>query len=183
MSKEQTGIAGEFWFFSQLQRLGYESYITLGNTKSIDIAVKLSDGTTLSFDVKSKINFGGSFQHLQNIPKKENHFAVFVDLAARIDNSSGRTTLITHPKCYILKSTDLDHIAFNWTSSKGTSKGYGFEAKLLWFLKRKEMMSITKKNIKDFKERHHVAEDIDHEFYQKVIWTLEDFENHYYRLK
>ena len=25
MAKEQTGISGEFWFFSQLQRLGYEA--------------------------------------------------------------------------------------------------------------------------------------------------------------
>jgi hypothetical protein len=32
MRKEQTGITGEFWFFSQLHRLGYEAYITLGNT-------------------------------------------------------------------------------------------------------------------------------------------------------
>ena len=37
MAREQTGIAGEFWFFSQLHRLGYTAYITLGNTKAIDI--------------------------------------------------------------------------------------------------------------------------------------------------
>jgi hypothetical protein len=145
MSKDQTGIAGEFWFFSQLQRLGYESYITLGNTKSIDIAVQLRNGITLTFDVKSKINFGGAFQHLQNIPKRENHFAVFVDLAALRDKVSGKTTLITNTNSYIVKSTDLDHIAFNWKSSTGSSKGYGFEAKLLWFLKSQRMTSITKK--------------------------------------
>ena len=95
MPKEQTGIAGEFWFFSQLHRLGYEAYITLGNTKSVDISLKLNNETILTFDVKSKISFGGSFQYL-NIPKRKNHFAVFVDLKIK-KNKSGLTDLIGRP--------------------------------------------------------------------------------------
>jgi len=69
MAKEQTGISGEFWFFSQLQRLGYEAYITLGNTKGIDISVKLNNNIILTFEVKSKQNFSGSFWKLNSSHK------------------------------------------------------------------------------------------------------------------
>ena len=79
MAKVETGISGEFWLFSQLQRLGYEAYITLGNTKGIDISVKLNNNTILTFEVKSKQNFIGSFLNL-NITKTKNHYAVFIDL-------------------------------------------------------------------------------------------------------
>ena len=108
MKKEQTGITGEFWLYSQLHRLGYESYITLGNTKSIDLIIKLSDkqGTVLSFDVKSKLNFGGSFQYL-NIPEKENHFVAFIDLKT-IKEKNEKRKFLGEPSCYIVQSTELN---------------------------------------------------------------------------
>ncbi len=61
MPKEKTGLAGEFWFFSQLQRLGYQAFITLGNTKAVDIAIKLNTGKILTFEVKSKSILGVVF--------------------------------------------------------------------------------------------------------------------------
>jgi hypothetical protein len=57
MSRINTNMASEFWFFSQLHRLRYETYITLGNTKRTDILVHLSNKTVLSFDVKGKESF------------------------------------------------------------------------------------------------------------------------------
>jgi len=181
MAKEQTGISGEFWFFSQLQRLGYEAYITLGNTKGIDLSVRLTCDKILTFEVKSKMNFGGSFQYL-NITGKENHFVAFINLETSKDKD-GKTKLLAEPRCYIINSTDLDEIAFHWKSKSGTSEGYGFEAKLLHYLKFKEKKSITEKNIKDFIIRHNLSEKIDFDFYDKIIWTLEEFEEKYYKLK
>ena len=180
MAKEQTGISGEFWFFSQLQRLGYEAYITLGNTKGIDLSVKLNNGSILTLEVKSKMNFGGSFQYL-NIAKEQNHFAVFVDLKT-IKEKSGKTKLLGEPNCYIINSNDLDQIAFNWQSTSG-AKGYGFEAKLLWYLKFQNTQSITNGNINAFIDRHNLNKRIDFKYYNKIIWTLEDFENYYYQFK
>lgn len=183
MQREQTGITGEFWFYSQLHRLGYESYITLGNTKSIDIVVKLNDkkGTTLSFDVKSKLSFGGSFQYL-NIPIKENHFVVFINLKT-IKEVSGKRRFTGEPVCYIVESVNLKHIASDWKSSKDTTKGYGFRDNLLWYLKSKDITSITKTNITDFKNRHGIIDDIDFTKYNEIILSLEDFENRYYESK
>lgn len=180
MAKEQTGISGEFWFFSQLQRLGYEAYITLGNTKGIDISVKLNNNTILTFEVKSKQNFTGSFWNL-NIAKSKNHYAVFIDLKST-KSAIGKTTFHGEPVCYIVNSTDLDDIAFNWTSSSKAS-GYGFEAKLLWYLKFQDKKSITKKNITDFCSRHSLNTGINFLQYAKIILTLEEFEDRYYKNK
>jgi len=180
MAKEQTGISGEFWFFSQLQRLGYEAYITLGNTKGIDISIKLKNNSILTFEVKSKQNFSGSFWNL-NISKNKSHYAVFIDLKTS-KSSLGKTTFHGEPVCYIVNSTDLDDIAFNWTSSNKAS-GYGFEAKLLWYLKFQDKKSITTKNIKDFCNRHKISGEITFPHYYKIILTLNEFEDKYYTMK
>ncbi|MBL0341236.1 MAG: hypothetical protein IPP71_10060 [Bacteroidetes bacterium] len=75
MAKEQTGMAGEFWFFSQLHRLGYEAYITFGNTKGIDITLNNNNKNLITFD-KKQMNFAGSFQYL-NIEPRPNHYVVY----------------------------------------------------------------------------------------------------------
>jgi len=180
MAKEQTGISGEFWFFSQLQRLGYEAYITLGNTKGIDISVKLNNGTILTFEVKSKQNFNGSFWNL-NISKSKSHFAVFIDLKSS-KSVLGKTSFHGEPVCYIVNSNDLDDIAFNWTSSIKAS-GYGFEAKLLWYLKFQDRKSITTKNITDFCNRHKITGGINFPHCEKIILTLAEFEDQNYKWK
>jgi len=180
MAKEQTGISGEFWFFSQLQRLGYEAYITLGNTKGIDISAKLNNNTILTFEVKSKQNFSGSFWNL-NITKSKSHYAVFIDLKSS-KSALGKTTFQGEPVCYIVNSTDLDDIAFNWTSSTN-AKGYGFEAKLLWYLKFQDNKSITAKNKTDFCSRHKITGRINFPHYDKIILTLAEFEDQNYKWK
>ena len=184
MSKQQTGIAGEFWFCSQLHRLGYEAYITLGNTKSVDISLNLNNETILTFDVKSKINFSADYQYL-NISKRKNHFAVFVNLNTNKDKS-GKIIFDElgnpiEPLCYILKSGDIDNIAFQWSE-----KGNGFRANYLKYLKHQDETNITDNNKKQFKERHPknlLNGEIDFAFYNKIIWTLEDFENAYHKYK
>lgn len=178
MAAEQTGIAGEFWFFSQLQRLGYTAYITLGNTKSVDLALKLSDRKIITFDVKSKENFVGSYQHL-NIREDEDHYYVFVNLEIHKDNSGKRE--LNEPSCFIVHSEDVKKIAFHWSSSSGLTSGFGFEAKLLPYLKG-ENQKVTENLINKFKERHNISE-IDFDQYNKIIWSLADFEDNFYKLK
>jgi hypothetical protein len=177
MAKEQTGISGEFWFFSQLQRLGYKAYITLGNTKSVDISLQLSTDSILTFDVKTKANFGGSFQYL-NIRKAENHYYVFVNLATKKINE--KILFTDNPSCYIIHSSHIDNIAFQWGNKKSE---YGFEAKLLWYLKFKDKKSITENNILHFKQRHQINNEIDFDFFTKIILTLDDFETKFHEQK
>ena len=176
-------MAAEFWFYSQLHRLGYETYITLGNAKSIDIIVKLQDrqGTTISFDVKSKFNFGGDFQYLMNVVGKENHFVVFTDLKTQKEKS-GKHKIFGEPCCYIIKSLHLNKIAHNWTSPSGT-KGFGFKAKYLWYLKHQDMKSITENNMRAIISQYGTNGKIDFIKYNKIILTLEDFENQFYTKK
>jgi len=181
MAKEQIGIAGEFWFYSQLQRLGYKAYITLGNTKSVDIAIQLNNNRTLTFDVKSKANFGGSFMYLPKNVRDKNHFFVFVNLA--VNSKNKKTEILSYPNCYIVNSLNLDKIAFDWNAKSSNAKGFGFQAKYLWYLKRKSDKSITQNNIANFKTKHRIKDAIDFKFYDKIILTLKDFEDKYYLKK
>jgi len=178
MAKEQTGISGEFWFISQLHRLGYESYITLGNTKSIDIAVNLSNKKILTFDVKSKMNFNGCVPDLKNVPVKKNHYVVFIDLNILPDKTKGKIKLLDNPSCYIVDSNNIKELVHD-----GGKWGLTFEAKLLWYLKFKCEKSITADNIDNFKSRHSITGDIDFKKYNRIILTLEEFENKYYKWK
>lgn len=173
-------MAGEFYFFSQLHRLGYEAYITFGNTKGIDISVKLKTGI-FTFEVKSLLNFNGSYQYL-NITKRENHFVVFVNLNIKKEESD-KAKILDEPKCYIVDSLNLGLIASDWVSSTGSAKGYGFEAKLLQYLKNDNKRGITEDLIKKFKERHDVPGDINLELYKEKILSIEDFENSFYTKK
>jgi len=174
MAREKTGIAGEFWFFSQLQRLGYQSFITLGNTKSVDLKVDLSNGKTLTFDVKSKENFSGSYWNI-NFIEKVNHYYVFVNLAFKKQSNNKR--ILGIPKCFIVHSENLKYIKYEWRSNE-----FAFEAKLLNFLKEKDDKIITAKLKNKFKEKHNITE-IDFDFYNKIILTLEDFETKFYTEK
>lgn len=174
MAREQTGIAGEFQFFSQLHRLGYQAFITLGNTKSIDLKVDLSNGKTLTFDVKAKENFSGSYWNI-NFIEKENHYYVFVNL--EFNKKSNNKRVLGTPKCIIVHSENLKHIKYEWRPKK-----FAFEAKILNFLKEKDDKIITTKLKNKFKEKHNFTE-IDFDFFNKIIWTLEDFEDNFYSLK
>lgn len=118
----------------------YEAYITLGNTKGIDISVKLNNNTILTFEVKSKQNFNNTFWNL-SITKNKNYYAVSIDLNSS-KSSLGETTFHVEPVCYIVNSIELDDIAFNRTFST-IAKGSGFEAKLLRYLKFQDNKSIT----------------------------------------
>src|SRR5260370_26874444 len=101
-------MASEFWFYSQLHRLGYEAYITLGNTKAIDMAVKLNNRKVLTFDVKSKLKLGGSFMNFKKELFSKDHYFAFVDLKTEKDKNgkvkfNGHPNLV-EPDCFIIES-------------------------------------------------------------------------------
>jgi hypothetical protein len=48
-----TNLASEFYVLSMLYRLGFDANLTLGNKKSVDIAVVLGPGRAITVDVKA----------------------------------------------------------------------------------------------------------------------------------
>lgn len=178
-------MASEFWFFSQLHRLGYKAYITLGNTKSVDITVQLKNSELLTFDVKGKETFNsGTYQYLPDI-EKENHFFVFVGL--QVNYANQKVTFNEDPECYIIRSLDLRSIAYKWESSQKTSNGYGFDQKVLRIIKKNnnDLDNLTKseQNILSRYISFKKLQSFDFEFYKSKVLSIHDFEEGYYRLK
>ncbi len=177
MQKQSTSMASEFWFYSQLHRLGFEAFITLGNTKAIDIALKLPNGKMLTFDVKSKLKFGGSFMDLSDLPI-DNHFFAFVDLKTSRDKNNKIKFPLEQPDCYIIESKNISKIAAKWRSNSTTRTGFGFIDKLLWYLKNKNEKSITPSRINEFMKDHKISK-IDFDLYDKIILTFQDLYDKY----
>jgi len=185
MSRINTNMASEFWFFSQLHRLGYKAFITLGNTKAIDITVQLSDSTILTFDVKGKQTFNsGTYQYLPNTCK-ENHYFCFVGL--QIKNEGKIIKFEGEPECYIISSKDLDLFAFNWTARNKISVGYGFDQNIFRIIKKysseNEIKSKTEqRKFTLFKKNHNIT-NLDFLSLRDKIMRLEDFEIKYHDKK
>lgn len=85
MSEEKynTNLAAEFYVLSILHRLGANATLTLGNKKSVDIAVVKSAGDTATIDVKGLA--GTTSWPVDNVKEpKDGHFLVFVCYGGRI---------------------------------------------------------------------------------------------------
>jgi len=186
MSHVNTNLASEFWFFSQLHRLGYNPFITLGNTKAVDIAIKLKDGTTLSFDVKGKESFSrGTYPYLPDDTElqikgcfTDSHYFVFVDLGISINKDNMRTILDREPRCFFIKSINLKNIARKWFPANGGNGGYGFDPKLLWLCKQSAQNDKISNKVID-----RLKKDYDIEEIKKVIMTLAEFEETFHGQK
>ena len=109
-----TGIASEYYILSQLYRLGYEAYITLGNKKSIDIRV-VKDEKTISLDVKAVQGYSSLI--VNNVSYSPNHFLAFV-----IYNNKFEDLNIT-PEVYIVPSIDIPSIQKTFKDQKRVFKG------------------------------------------------------------
>jgi hypothetical protein len=176
-------MASEFWFFGQLHRLGYQAFITLGNTKAVDIAVTLNNGTKLTFDVKGKESFaGGTYQYLPRPPYPANHFFAFVGLEIRRIGSRVHFSQ-PDPVCYIVEASQLPTIAFSWTSSMGTSSGFGFAPTLLPYLKSGGNTKKPGKQLQHFIAAHSLAAPIPFSGYQISIMSLQDFDARFHPQK
>jgi hypothetical protein len=87
MSEEKynTNLAAEFHVLSILHRLGASASLTLGNKKSVDIAVITGLGKTVTIDVKGLA--GTTSWPVDNVKSKNpNHFLAFVCFNKRIQD-------------------------------------------------------------------------------------------------
>jgi hypothetical protein len=102
MTSYNTNLASEFWVLSVLHRLGAEAYLTLGNKKSVDIVVQISDGSMRTVDVKGlakQYDWPADNIHL---PGKKNHFYVLVCFDGKIDQPTET------PSSWIIPALELD---------------------------------------------------------------------------
>ncbi len=105
-----TNLAAEFHVLSVLHRLGVDATLTLGNKKSVDIAVIRSAGSAITIDVKGLA--GTTSWPVDNVKKvKDGHFLVFVCYVGRIQDPT------TQPEVWIVPSDSLE--PFVYKSPKG----------------------------------------------------------------
>lgn len=184
MARINTNMASEFWFFSQLHRLGYEAYITLGNTKAIDIVVILKDKkrTRLTFDVKGKESFNqGTYQHLDR-RVKPNHFYVFVGLQVKKNNNSKKIELCDPIECYLVESKDVHLFAHDWQAKGKYDVHFGMEQNYLKYIHSKGKTKITKRAL-DYNFKMHNIKELDFNNYKNKVMTIQEFEARFYRFK
>lgn len=78
ISKNNTGLSGEYFVAAELYRRGWSIGMTIGNAKAVDLYAE-KDNKTVSIQVKSMYKNHGSWPIMtSNI--KENCFYVFVNL-------------------------------------------------------------------------------------------------------
>src|SRR5690606_5368329 len=87
MAAYNTNLAAEFYVLSMLHRLGADANLTLGNKKSVDIAVVRTAGDAVTVDVKGLEGTTG--WPIDNVgPGKNGHFLVFVCFQGKISDPS-----------------------------------------------------------------------------------------------
>lgn len=96
-----TGIASEYFVLSQLYRLGYEAYITLGNKKSVDIRVVHND-VAISLDVKAVQGYSSLI--VNNVTKSPSHFVVFLIYNDKFSDLSAT------PDVFVMSSLDVETV-------------------------------------------------------------------------
>jgi hypothetical protein len=109
-AKYNTNLAAEFYVLSVLHRLGADATLTLGNKKSVDIAVVRSAGNTVTVDVKGLA--GTTSWPVDNVKEpKSGHFLVFVCYGGKINNAE------VLPEVWVIPSLFLEQ--FVYVSPKG----------------------------------------------------------------
>jgi hypothetical protein len=111
MSGYNTNLAAEFYVLSMLHRLGADANLTLGNKKSVDIAVIRGKGRSVTIDVKGLA--GKTAWPIDNIglgdPK---HFVVFVSFLGQIGDPT------VAPDVWVVPSLKVDELAYNAPSGR-----------------------------------------------------------------
>jgi len=118
-SAYNTNLASEFYVLSILHRLGYAAYLTLGNKKSVDIAVVRDVGDSLTIDVKGVAKKSDWLVSKPSRRPRDGHFAVLVGYNGKIDDVS------CLPDAWVLP--DREFLALIKTAKTGTT----------WFISRK----------------------------------------------
>lgn len=98
----ETGIASEYLVLSNLYRLGLDAYMSLGNKKSVDLAVTKKDDSVITIDVKAVQGYSSLI--VNNVSSKPNHYIVFV-----VYNNKFRD-INTLPEFFVVPSTDIESL-------------------------------------------------------------------------
>ncbi len=105
MSAYNTNLAAEFYVLSMLHRLGANANLTLGNKKSVDIAVIRDKGDSVTIDVKGLA--GKTGWPIDNIGSgKSKHFIVFVCFQGKIADPSSA------PLVWVVPSLKIASLAY-----------------------------------------------------------------------
>jgi hypothetical protein len=105
-----TNLAAEFYVLSVLHRFGLDATLTLGNKKSVDIAIIKAAGSAITIDVKGLA--GTTSWPVDNVTKvKERHFLAFVCFGGKIHDPNEQ------PEVWIVPSASLE--PFVYKSPKG----------------------------------------------------------------
>jgi hypothetical protein len=101
-----TNLASEFYVLSMLHRLGANANLTLGNKKSVDIAVVRDAGEAITVDVKGLA--GTTSWPVDNVRAPSGkHFIVFVCYGGKIADP-------THtPEAWVIPSSDVARFIYH----------------------------------------------------------------------
>ena len=106
MSGYNTNLAAEFYVLSMLHRLGADANLTLGNKKSVDIAVIRGEGESVTIDVKGLEGLTG--WPIDNLGGgNARHFVVFVCFQGKIADPS------VVPLVWVVPSLKVASMAYN----------------------------------------------------------------------
>lgn len=96
-----TNLASEFYVMSVLYRLGLEPHLTLGNKKSVDIAVLRSPGKALTIDVKGVAGKNDWLVGRQPARPRPHHYVVLVCYEGRFESHQDA------PRCWVIPHADF----------------------------------------------------------------------------
>lgn len=109
-----TGIASEYLILSHLYRLGLDAYMTLGNKKSVDLAVTCKDNTVRTVDVKAVQGYSSLI--VNNTVAKDNHYIVFVIYNNKFE------CLNTNPDIFVVPSNEIPSLQRKFKEEKRVYK-------------------------------------------------------------
>lgn len=101
-----TNLASEFYVLSALHRLGLDAVLTLGNKKSVDLAVVRDAGDSVTVDVKGLA--GKTSWPVDNLKEaKPQHFLIFVCYCGKIEEVE------VTPEVWVIPSTKLAPLIYH----------------------------------------------------------------------
>ena len=101
-----TNLASEFYVLSVLHRLGLDAVLTLGNKKSVDLAVVRAAGNSVTVDVKGLS--GKTGWPVDNVKGgNQGHFLIFVCYYGKIED------VLASPEVWVVPSNQLAKLVYN----------------------------------------------------------------------
>jgi hypothetical protein len=86
---------------------------------------------------------------------------VFIGLRVKKAKEDNKVIIDNHPVCFIVKANNFQKIASEWQSLKKTSKGFGFDPKVISYLKSGGQEKCSSRSLNNFLQAHKIKGDID----------------------